>query len=246
MMSSGVLRKENPGEGVSGQRTLDLSNLAQRVYELLKASILRRELAPGQSLVISELAAQLGVSTTPVRDALKQLEAEELVVIHPRRGCSVATLRPRDVAELSQIRTIVETAAAEITVATFTDEQLARLVDLQARLESLASGQCYRDYAQAVELDYQAHLLIVAALGNSRLTELFGRLRAHRRMAPELYDPDNQHAQLDVLEHGRIVEAYRLRDPEAAKQAIRAHLERVQNDVLAQLARHHDEVGEVG
>jgi DNA-binding GntR family transcriptional regulator len=216
---------------------LDLSNLSERVYELVKARILKRELAPGQSLVIADLAAQLGVSTTPVRDALKRLEVEGLAVIAPRRGCSVAVLTPRDIEELIQIRTIVESAAAEATAASVSDEQIQQLRSLLERLERVTDGQRFTDYVAAVELDFQFHLAIVEWVGNSRLVDLFSKLRVHRRMAPELYDPDYQRAQRDLEEHRRILEAFRRRDREAAKRAICEHLERVKHDALVHLAR---------
>ncbi|MBI2940184.1 MAG: GntR family transcriptional regulator [Chloroflexi bacterium] len=216
---------------------LDLSNLSQRVYDFIKASILKRELAPGQPLVIAELARQFGTSTTPVRDALKRLEIDGLAVIAPRRGCSVAVLTERDIHDLMEIRAIVEGAAAEMTAASASVAQVEQMTGLLRQLEDLTEGERFTDYVAAVELDFQLHLAIVRALDNARLVDFFSKLRVHRRMAPELYDSDYQRAQLDLEEHRKIVEAYRGRDPVAAKRAIVEHLERVKLDALAHLAR---------
>ena len=216
---------------------LDLSNLSQRICELTRDRILKRELVPGQSLSISEFAAQLGVSSTPVRDALKQLEVEGLVTIAPRRGCTVAVLHGRDVEELMEIRAIVECAAAEGAAATISDEQIDRLIGILRQLETLTEGERFADYSAAVEVDCGLHETIVGLLGNTRLSDLYSRLRVHGRMAPELYDPVHQRAQLDLEEHRRIVDTFVRRDASAAKRALVEHLERVKADALAHLAR---------
>src|SRR5947209_2096273 len=112
-----------------------LDPLSRRIFETLRDRILQGELGSGQRLAVRELAESLGVSVTPVRDAINKLAADGLVVVSPRRGTVVASFSPRDVRELYDLRLMLEPGAAEVAALQLSDDELRALRELAERME---------------------------------------------------------------------------------------------------------------
>ncbi len=115
---------------------LELRSLQQQVHDRLLGRILRGELQPGERISPPEIAANLGVSITPVRDAVNQMAAEGLVTVTPRRGTVVSPVSIRDIEELYEIRLMVEPQAAEMAAGRASETEIARVLELAERLES--------------------------------------------------------------------------------------------------------------
>jgi len=115
---------------------LELRSLQQQVHDQLLGRILRRELEPGERISPPDIAAALGVSITPVRDAVNQMAAEGLVTVTPRRGTVVSPVSIRDIEELYEIRLMVEPQAAEMAASRASETEIARVRELADRLES--------------------------------------------------------------------------------------------------------------
>src|SRR6476660_7201251 len=112
---------------VGASSPLELRPLQQQIHDNLLGKILRGELGPGEKISPPDIAESLGVSVTPVRDAVNLLAAEGLVQVRPRRGTVVAPMSGEDVAELYEIRLMIEPAAAELVAERATDSQIARI-----------------------------------------------------------------------------------------------------------------------
>lgn len=202
--------------------------LSQRVVDVVRAqlrgAILAGELPPGARLSVPELARRLGVSRSPVREALLQLVAEGLAVERRRRGVEVARVAREDVVELYQVRAAVEGFAARLAAERLSAPALAELEGLLSA-QKVAVGR--EDGAAFRELDRRLHFLLVHLSGNRRLGEAADRLVAELHLAARLLTAENGHFRLSLNEHERLLAALRARDPERAEIAMRDHLRRV-------------------
>jgi DNA-binding GntR family transcriptional regulator len=225
--------------------SLELRPLQQQIHDNLLGKILRGELGPGEKISPLDIAASLGVSVTPVRDAVNLLAAEGLVHVRPRRGTIVAPMSGDDVAELYEIRLMIEPAAAELVAERATDPEIARIRWLAEQLES--SPATGRDtvtdldlYLAELSVDADFHAELVHAAGNRRLTTLYAGLRPHVLVArinfPTLHRsrPDRRG------EHLRVVEAIEARDGARARVAMTEHLHHALGDALRRVAESQD------
>jgi DNA-binding GntR family transcriptional regulator len=219
--------------------SLELRSLQLQIHDRLLRQVLRGELQPGERISPPEIAARLGVSITPVRDAVNLLAAEGLVNIAPRRGTVVSPVSPSDIDELYEIRLMIEPPAAATASERASAEDIERMRELAERLESSPAGteQTVDDLKaylreNAVEADF--HAAIVRYTGNRRLTAIYDGLRTHvlvaRTIFPRLYRGQPHRRG----EHQRILEAIAAHDGDRARAAMVSHLERA----LADMRRH--------
>jgi DNA-binding GntR family transcriptional regulator len=228
--------------GASADSSLELRSLQQQIHDQLLGRILRRELEPGERISPPEIAATLGVSITPVRDAVNQMAAEGLVTVTPRRGTVVSPVSIRDIEELYEIRLMIEPEAAELAAGRATPDEIARVKELAERLEAdpLAAGGEVDDletYLQEIATDAELHAAVVRAAHNRRLDALYAGLRTHvviaRAVFPRLYRGQPHRRG----EHQRVVDAIAAHDSSAAREAMTSHL----RQALADTLRHVEE-----
>lgn len=204
-------------------------------YHALRHAIVSSTLKPGERLNIDHLAAQLGVSLTPVRGAIQRLATEGLVDIHPRSGTFVASLSLQDVEETFQIRAALEGLAAELAAAALTPADLRRLRGLHKALRKPIREQEDREAHERLNSEF--HQLILAASGNRRLQEMYAALNAHIKIA-RIHAADSgwsARQRRETAEHDAILKALEARDPQAASGAIRSHIHRAKDALLAAL-----------
>lgn len=196
------------------------------VHSALRQAILTSALRPGERLNIAELAEQLRVSLTPVRNAVQLLAAEGLIDVRPRSGTFVATITPEDVVETFQIRGALEGLAAELACNLITPEQID---GMRRHLRALARPVRTVADRQQHERDNAAlHMALVLASRNIRLLEAYHRLNAHIQIARVHAEDAEWKDRLrdERMEHDEIVDALEARQPERAVRAIRVHLDR--------------------
>lgn len=210
-----------------GYQPLQYVALAEQTYRLLKDKILRRELKPGTQISMPDVAVALGVSRTPVAEALKRLASEGLVEIAPRRGTFVTELTARDVAEIFDMRLMIELYAAETVLAAGKAEQfLAGVSGAMATMERAIAIDDDRDYEAFLINDSDFHTTLVKLTGNSRLTRSYTELNVHTLGARVHYlDRDNVDRAQD--EHRAIVAAFAAGSVDQVKGAVHTHITRV-------------------
>lgn len=202
--------------------------------------MLRRELRPGTPLAIRPLAGALGVSVTPVRDALTRLASDGLVTIGPRRrGTRVTPVSADAVCELYQLRLMVEPAAAEVAAGALTAAELAALGRLARRLAGPPAGRGPAGYLRDLATDIDFHAAIVRGARNRHLDRLYEGLRAAFVVARAIYPRRYVRTARRRGEHRRILDALRRRDGPAAREAVRVHLDRALEDILRHLDGLH-------
>lgn len=214
----------------------------EHVYDALRDGIVTLELAPGRRLSESELAGRLGVSRTPVREALVRLRDDRLVEIVPQLGTYVARISDAAVADAQFVREALECAAIRIAAerATPVDvSRLGRILDRQADVRDAADADGF--YA----LDDELHAALCALSGHSVAWALAGRANGHLNRIRRLSLPQPRYLEEMVAEHHAVVAAVADGDPDAAETALRHHLRMVLS-VMGDLRSQHPELFEGG
>jgi DNA-binding GntR family transcriptional regulator len=195
------------------------SSLGEVIAGEVKKAIVSGKYRPGDRLIEEELAAELGVSRNPVREALRVLEGAGFVEIVPRRGASVAVLTIKKVRELFEVRAALEAVAARLAAERISPDQLDVLEDtLERGTTAAANGR----FELLPALNTEFHSALVAASGNERMAEMIGTLRDTIQW---VYSRHITHRAADSWsEHRRLFEAVANRDPEAAAHLALSHI----------------------
>ncbi|MCR4440843.1 MAG: GntR family transcriptional regulator [Peptococcaceae bacterium] len=203
--------------------------LGEIVYESLRDAIVNQVLKPGERLMETELAEEMGVSRTPVREAIRKLELEGYVVMVPRKGAYVAGLSIKDINEVFEIRGALEALAAGLAAQRATEEEIEEM-EISLALE--ASHYEASDLLKTIEVDTKFHELIFKASKNSRLQGMVKELReqVQRFRTTTLAVPGRMKFALD--EHRQIVEAIASRNVALAQKAARHHIESAEAALL--------------
>ena len=204
--------------------------LRELVFEALREAIISGRLQPGERLMESQLAQDLGVSRTPVREAIRKLELEGFVVMIPRKGAYVADISLKDIADVFEIRSALEGLAAELAAERATDEEIEQL---ERQLVEYAECIERQDVARLVEIDTKFHETLYTASRNERLSQMLSLLREQiqRFRTRTLALPDRMRLALE--EHRAVVEAVASRDPEAARRLAQEHIQSAENSLMA-------------
>lgn len=198
------------------------------VFQTLREGILTGELKPGERLMEIHLANRLGVSRTPVREAIRMLELEGLVTMIPRKGACVASISKQDLQDVLELRRALDSLAVKLACERILPEQLRALQDAAKEFEQSTVSNNAKEIAQA---DVRFHDIILDAAGNKRLIQMVNNL-AERvfRYRLEYVKDRNNHAQL-VKEHAKILEYIEKKDSEAAQRAIELHIDNQEKNI---------------
>jgi DNA-binding GntR family transcriptional regulator len=196
-------------------------SLAHRVYLSLKAAILSLAYRPGEVLRKPEICEALGVSRSPVAEAVARLAAEGLVDVVPQSGTFVARFSMDEIRESAFLREALELAAMEAVARSITEDQLVQLRRNLRVQEALVTDG---DFAGFYQMDAQMHELILSFTGYKRLAGLAETSWVHVNRARQLVLPHPGRVQATLAEHHAIVAALDAHDPAAARIATRHHL----------------------
>lgn len=205
---------------------------ATRVSELLREDLLTRALLPGQQIVQESLAERYGVSRVPLREALKELEAEGLVVHEPHRGYFVTELSAEEMREVYAIRALLEAEAIRLACLRLGDHDLARIDELRREVDTQL-GSANPELIATANRNF--HFAIFEACGMPRLVRLIRTLWDATDGHRGLYFLDKSTHQHISSEHCAHMEALQGRDADAAIETQRMHRERSVNKVTASL-----------
>jgi DNA-binding GntR family transcriptional regulator len=213
-------------------------NLGDRVYQTVRERILAQAFPPGARIRVEDFTRSLGVSRTPVLDALRRLDAEGLVATVPRQGIYVVPFTRRRAEELYAVRGALDGLAARLAAARAAAGRLDRgaVARLRALLSEQAGAVRDRDYARFSRADIEFHDAVLAASGNGTLQRtleaIYGQILVLRLRTLNLAE----RAAPSVEEHTRVVDAIDRGDPDGAEAAARAHVELVSADAARLLA----------
>ncbi len=207
------------------------------LVETLRDEIIRGDLVPGQHLRLEEIAARFDVSTMPVREALRDLEAEGLVTIFPHRGAIVTQLSADELQDIYDIRATLEEMATRLAVPLVTKATLTELTSLVEQMESHVG-----DVVALVKLNHQFHLTLYAASGRKHLCELnrILRYRTQHYLHVFIVEVELGHLPQTQGEHRAILEACKRGDAEQAAAIMHDHVAQAGRAII-EYVRQRDE-----
>ncbi|OBG37362.1 GntR family transcriptional regulator [Mycobacterium alsense] len=195
------------------------TQLSDDVARLIRTRIFDGTYAAGSYVRLDQLAAELGISVTPVREALFALRAEGLIAQQPHRGFQVLPVTGRDVADVANVQAHVGGELAARAAANITDDQLRELKQIQAELEDAYAGD---DNERTVRLNHEFHRAINVAADSPKLAQLMSQIT---RYAPESVFPTIAGwPGQSMKDHRRILSALKKHDEELARAAMSEHL----------------------
>lgn len=211
-----------------------MARLSTSAYEELRAQILTGQYANGEHLAEEEIAESLGVSRTPVREALRRLAAEGLVEVTPNRGANVAQWTPDELREIFTLRAMLEAYAVERATERATAEDLAALDVICERMEAVvARPKTNKSYATIAQINREFHSALARLADSARLDSLIESLtivpvvlQTFRKYSPEALVRSSRH-------HREILDAMRARDAAWAGSVMRAHILAARDEVIS-------------
>lgn len=205
----------------------DRSALSDRVYQLLRTRIIELDLGPGERLQVGQLAVQLGVSPTPVREALNRLAAEGIVTAAAYRGFHVSPLlSAEELTQLLSARRVIETAAVAMAPGACTPYEIEKLSALVSEMDALSEVKVL-DAKTFNATDAAFHRLTVSLSGNRFLLSAFDSLHAHVQIARHYQGRSLDEARSANIEHHRLLTAFAGGDGEAAAREAGLHIDGV-------------------
>ncbi len=205
-------------------------NLDQMIYERLKTMIIEREIAPGDKIYQEKLAHELGVSRTPLVNALKKLEHEKLVTAIPRRGFFVRLFSKQEMIQIFELRELLEGLAARRAAQHISDQGIQKL---QSFFKDWTSSTAAEDQRRYAEEDRRFHNFLFEIGGKEFLTDVLKTYNfltmSHQvdRKTTLVRPPEET-----LSEHRAIIDAICSRDPVAAEEETRAHLKRSREKLI--------------
>ena len=202
------------------------------VFNTLRQAILIGELKPGERLMEIHLADRLGVSRTPIREAIHKLEREGLVTIIPRRGAEVSQITEKSMNDVLEVRRALDALCVELACDRITEEGLENLRAACDHFEQCVKTKDSKKIAQA---DVALHDIIVQATGNQRLIQLVNNLSEQMyRYRFEYIKDSSQHKTL-VEEHRIIYQSIVRKDKKTAAEAARTHIDNQEKAIIRQI-----------
>lgn len=203
--------------------------LREVVFETIRNAIISGSLKPGERLMEVQMAERLGVSRTPIREAIRKLELEGLIIMLPRKGAFVADLSVKDLTEVLEIRAALEGLAAGLAVTRINESEIEELEIIALKFNKAIEID---DIQELIALDIQFHETIFKASRNERLIQLNSNLREQVQRFREMYLKKANRSKETAKEHNDLLEAISSRDISKAEKLARKHVETTENAIL--------------
>ncbi|MGN0161188.1 MAG: GntR family transcriptional regulator [Lachnospiraceae bacterium] len=199
------------------------------VFNTLRQAILKGEMEPGERLMEIALANKLGVSRTPIREAIRKLELEGLVNMIPRKGAIVASISEKDMKDVLEVRITLEELAVTLAIQNMQTEDIETLKKAGKAFEDAVIS---RDIVNIVEADVMFHDIIYNKTGNNRLIQIISNLREQMYRYRLEYIKDARTHSILISEHNDLVACMEKKDVDAAKKTIREHISNQERGIV--------------
>ena len=204
------------------------------IFETLRKAIINGEIKPGERLMEVAIAEHMGVSRTPVREAIRRLEAEGLVTMVPRKGTHVSELSAKDIIDVLEVRGALDKLATSLAAKRMKPQQLRALESIHKQFVSCVEKE---NIEGAVKKDIEFHDAIYAASGNSRLIGVLSTLKEHIYRFRVIYLRDMNIAEYVEQEHEEILNALREGNDKLAGELSEKHIKNQMNAIVEALSQ---------
>lgn len=205
------------------------------VFKTLREAIITGDLQPGERLMEIKLANELGVSRTPVREAIRKLELEGLVIMTARKGAEVAPINEKDLKEVLEIRKSLESLACELACKTVQDSDIRKLKQINSEINNAVEAE---DIELITKKDVEFHEAINVITDNKRLIQMLHQLKEHIFRYRFEYIKEMKNKKTIVEEHNRIIDSIAAKDEEKASREIKLHIEIQEKYILNTLIKN--------
>jgi DNA-binding GntR family transcriptional regulator len=204
-------------------------SLREEVYDSLRKSILHGKLKAGQRLIEEQLAHQIGISRTPVREAFHKLEKDDLVMRLPKGGFAVREFTKADVEEIFGIRCALESYAAYLATIHITPDKISAL---EKKMEELQKALEAQDTNKVVQLNTEFHNLLYKACRSKKLSEMINNYSDYFYRYRAAFPYNENNFKYTVDDHRNMLEAMKKKNPRVVEKLVRTHLEKTKELVL--------------
>jgi len=226
-------------ETISKKYFADKQNMSHDLVEFLKQEILGGRLNPGDRIVETKFARELGISQTPVREAVRHLSGEGIVTIVPNRGPVVNELSARDIFEIYSLRASIEGLAIRLATQIATDEEVGALERFYEEMKSKANAE---DVVSLLADSLYIHQSIITLSEHTRLIRAYESISFQIALVNRILGNEST-KEKEVEQHAELIEALKARDPDKAELTMRKHIYRSYRECLD---LKEDEVAEFG
>lgn len=215
----------------------DYKPLREVIFNTLREAIIVGELKPGERLMEVQLAEKMGVSRTPVREAIRKLELEGLVEMLPRKGAHVADLSVKDIMDVLEVRSTLDGLASSLSAARITEEEVRELKHVQTQF----IGYVEKENLQgSIKKDVEFHDIIYRSSRNDKLMQITNNLREQIQRFRVIYIKDYSSTKELIREHAEIFDAISRRDSDAARQAAQRHIKNQEDTIIKSIRNTMD------
>lgn len=212
----------------------DYKPLREVIFNTLREAIIVGELKPGERLMEVQLAEKMGVSRTPVREAIRKLELEGLVDMVPRKGAHVASLSVKDIMDVLEVRASLDGLATALSASRITEEELKDLKHVYTQFVNYAEKE---NLQGAIKKDVEFHEIIYRSSRNEKLIQIVNNLREQVHRFRVIYLKDYSSSKELIKEHADIYEAILSRDAELAEKVASRHIRNQEEAILKALKK---------
>ncbi|EPR14421.1 GntR family transcriptional regulator [Ruminiclostridium papyrosolvens] len=210
----------------------DYKPLREVIFNSLREAIIIGELRPGERLMEVQLAEKMGVSRTPVREAIRKLELEGLVDMIPRKGAHVAELSIKDIMDVLEVRASLDGLATSLAAERITDDELKELKHINGQFASYIEKE---NLNGSIKKDVEFHDIIYKASRNDKLISILNNLREQVQRFRVIYLKEYNNSKNLIKEHNDIYEAVSSRSMENARNIAKTHIINQESTILSSL-----------
>jgi DNA-binding GntR family transcriptional regulator len=209
--------------------SIDNTTLSEKIAETIRGYILNGTLKAGDRLTEPKLSEMLGISRTPIREALRLLEMEGFVEIFPRRGAVVSVVTDKDVDDIFVLKMKLESLAAKLAIKNLSFEDIAKLKDINDKMEKYSLT---RNVANLIKLNSEFHNLFISKCNNSRLVRFLESLLRQFKRATAYSFTETGRISKVIEEHKEIIDAFEERDADRVEKLVEKHIKNGWNFIL--------------
>lgn len=213
----------------------DYKPLREVIFNTLREAIITGELKPGMRLMEVQLAEKMGVSRTPIREAIRKLELEGLVNMIPRKGAHVADLSVKDIIDVLEVRASLDGLATSLAAARITESELKELKQVQ---EQFISYMERGNLQGTVRKDVEFHDIIYRSSRNDKLIQIVSNLSEQVHRFRIIYLKDFSSPRNVAKEHAEIIEAIASKDPEVAQKMAAKHIKNQEVTIIKSIEKN--------